>query len=91
MLSFISLIKDGIQKPMTINKKLLIKSIYEAHLKTPTEIKLSEFDPTLLEFKQYTYTGSTSRLTRDISYGDYHKPYLCCTKRRGIDLIKAFQ
>ena len=92
-------IKDGILKPMTMNEKLLIKSNCGVYLKAPIEIKLSEFDDKLFEFKQYTTVCSTSGHTRDIFYGDfecttdgdYHKPCVCCTKKRSIDLIKTFQ
>ena len=82
-----------------MNEKLLIKSNCEVYLKTPTEIKLSEFDDKLFEFKQYITAGSTSEHTRDIFYGDfecttdgdYHEPYLCCIKKRGVDPINTFQ
>ena len=82
-----------------MTEKLLIKSNYEVYHKTPTEIKLSEFNDKLFEFKQYVDMGSTSGHTRGIFYddfnrttdGDYHKLYLCCIKKRDIDFIKTFQ
>ena len=94
-----ALIKDGILKTMTMNEKLLIKSICEVYFRTPTDIKLSEFDFTLFEFKQYTDTCSTSEHTHDIFYsdfecttdGDYHKPYLYCIQEGDIDFTKILQ
>ena len=77
-------IKDGILKPTTTSEKLLIKSDCEVYLRAPTDVKLSEFDPALFEFKQCSDTGSTSGHTHDTFYGDfecttdgnYHKPHL---------------
>ena len=44
------LIKDNILKSMTMKEKLLIKANCEVYLKTSTEIKLSYFNPTIVEF-----------------------------------------
>ena len=40
-----ALIKYCSLKPMMMNEKLLIKSNCEVYLKTPIDMKLSEFDP----------------------------------------------
>ena len=66
-----ALIKDGILKAMMMNERLLIKSYCEVYHKTPTEIKLSEFDHSLFELKQYTDISSISGRTCDIFYGDF--------------------
>ena len=48
------LIKEGTLKPITINDVRLIKSKCDVYLKTPAEIKLSEFNPVLFDFRQCT-------------------------------------
>ena len=48
-----TLSEDEILKPMTVNDAGLIKSPRDVCLKTPSEIKLSEYDPTLFEFQQF--------------------------------------
>lgn len=94
------LIKERILKRMTINEKSLIKSNCEVYLKTPTEIRLSEFDDKLFEFKQYDDITGYTRNSTVIFYCDFecttdrecHEPYLYCINKRGSEgIIKTFQ
>lgn len=84
------LIRDKNLKPMTMKDKLLLKSKREVYLKTPIEIKLSEYNPTLFEFKQYTHKNQSKTTTDNVFYGDYHKPYLFYIKKCDADFFKTF-
>ena len=85
-----ALIKEGILKPMTVNDTGLINSQREVYLNTPSEIKLSEFNPKLFEFQQYIPQESPKNtIEANIFYADFesttdgecHQPYLCFSRK----------